>query len=140
MRMFYHFHLRKLVILAGIFLILTLAGCGGAATADLPEELFDKEWKTTIASLDIAGIGGGVDMEMVFYRNGDVRASVPLIARYTGQYTLADEGLLRFDWEEEIIGAEERRELTEFWQFTLNDNELVLINDETGEERVFVAQ
>jgi len=65
---------------------------------------------------------------------------VPLVARYTGQYTLADEGLFRFDWEEEIIGVEERRELTEFWQFTLNDNELVLINDETGEERVFVAQ
>lgn len=129
---------RWLVVLGGILVVLMLVGCGG--TGNQPSGLVGKEWKTTIASFNIAGFGGGVEMEMVFYRNGDVRADVSPVARYTGTYTLADAGLLRFDWEEEIIGAEERRALTEFWQFTLNGNELVLINDETGEERVFTAQ
>jgi hypothetical protein len=134
-----------------MIVLVALSACGGTAPeAPTPEPptptpdplagLYGKDWTTSVASVEVVGFGANLDMTMVFYRNGDVRASVPPIARYTGKFGLADEGLLRFDWEEEIIGTEERREITEFWQFQLRGSELVLTNDETGEERVFKGQ
>lgn len=133
----------------GIILLLVLAGCSGIAAPDpatpTPDPLaglVGKEWKTTLIGFKIpfVPIPGKIEMTMTFYRGGDVRAELPLLARYTGTYRLADAGLLRFDWEEELIGMEERRSFTEFWRFHLSADELVLINDESGETRVFTAQ
>ncbi|RRR73979.1 MAG: hypothetical protein EI684_08000 [Candidatus Viridilinea halotolerans] len=138
---------QRIVVL--ILVITLLTGCSSATaeplapptpTPDPLAGLFGQDWVASVANVGAFGVSASMDMTMVFYRNGDVRADVPPVARYTGKFALADEGLLRFDWEEEILLADERRSLTEFWQFDLRGNRLILTNDETGEERIFSTQ
>ncbi len=145
-----------LMAMFGLLLVVVLLGCGGSgeqaseqaagptATPDPLADIAGKQWVATLASGDIMGVGGSVELTLEMYESGDARADVPMVGTWTGTYTLADDDTLRFEWEggpqvPSIPGVIEFDDgpTIEFWTFDLQGDELIMTNDSSGDRRVY---